>query len=186
MALTDDQSPAYLPGLVPDRGRFDHRFAADHRVGADRRRGRMARAQPRRVRAVGAVLLGRATTRICHHGVAPRARWRRREARGPGEGRSDIGRGHGCSDDPDGAGVPEFDVRRLRLPRGIDRHGPRARAGGRRHGPRAVRDNARSEGETPGDGYDLVIDVRLPARHGRPGRRGQPRSRRCSRPTGRG
>ena len=35
-------------------------------------------------------------------------------------------------DDPDGAGVPELDVRGLRLPRGLDRDGARARQRGRR------------------------------------------------------
>ena len=41
-------------------------------------------------------------------------------------------------DDPDGAGVPELDLRRLRLPRRLDRDRARARRGGRRR--RARRD----------------------------------------------
>ena len=46
-------------------------------------------------------------------------------------------------DDPDGAGVPELDVRRLGLPRGLDRDRARARRRGRRRRPRALRDAPR-------------------------------------------
>ncbi len=69
------------------------------------------------------------------------------------------GRGHRLRarllDDPDGAGVPELDVRRLRLPRGLDR---RQRASARR--PRAWRtacaSRPRPPRPIPSEGYDLV------------------------------
>ena len=46
-------------------------------------------------------------------------------------------------DPADGEGVPEEHVRRLRLPRAVDRAGQRARAGARPGRPRAFRDRAR-------------------------------------------
>ena len=58
-------------------------------------------------------------------------------------------------DDPDGAGVPGLDVRRLRLPRGLDRDRPRAGRGGRRRRARRVRGRAAPTAFT-GPGYDLV------------------------------
>ena len=58
-------------------------------------------------------------------------------------------------DDPDGAGVPELDVRRLRLPRGLDRDRARARAA-RRASATACASRSRRPPAYPGDGYDLV------------------------------
>ena len=58
-------------------------------------------------------------------------------------------------DDPDGAGVPELDVRGLRLPR---RRRSRPRAGGprRRASPTASASRSRPAAAYPGGGYDLV------------------------------
>ena len=42
---------------------------------------------------------------------------------------ADVGCGHGLVDDPDGAGVPQFPVHRLRLPPGLDCRRDRARPG---------------------------------------------------------
>ena len=46
VALTDPESPGYLPGLLPDRARVRDRLAEDHREGGLRRRLRLARARP--------------------------------------------------------------------------------------------------------------------------------------------
>ena len=78
-------------------------------------------------------------------------------------------------DDPDGAGVPELDVRRLRLPRGLDRDRAQAGRGGRRRRPRA-RSRRAPPPTHPGRRLRPRDDVRLPARHGRPGRRRAPRA----------
>ena len=58
-------------------------------------------------------------------------------------------------DDPDGAGVPELDVRRLRLPRGLDRDRARAR-GRRRASPTACASRRRPPPRIRATGYDLV------------------------------
>ena len=68
---------------------------------------------------------------------------------------ADIGCGHGVLDDPDGAGVPELDVRRLRLSRGLDRDRPPTGAGRRRRRSRALRDG-RCRPRITAAGYDLV------------------------------
>ena len=114
--------------------------------------------------------------------LAAGARRRRREARGGRQGRRHRLRAR-LVDDPDGAGVPELDVRRLRLPRGLDRDRARARAEEAGVADR-VRFEAAAAAAHPGEGYDLVDDVRLPARHGRPGRRRAPGPPRRSPPDG--
>ena len=87
---------------------------------------------------------------------------------------ADVGCGHGVLDDPDGAGVPEFDLRRLGLPRRLDRDRARTGTGGgrRRSGPlrSGPRRHVQWERVSPRD------DVRLPARHGRSGRCRAPRA----------
>ena len=126
VALTDAESPAYLPGLLPDRARLRDRLAADRGRGAARRRLRLARARARRPRGLRAVLPA-GLQREPRRRVATGPRRRRREARArrPGRGRRLRAR---RLDDPDGAGVPAVDVRRLRLPRGVDRDGAAIRA----------------------------------------------------------
>ena len=182
IALTDDAEPRVPAGLLPDRRRRGARLAADHRGGAERRRRRLARAQPRRVRGLRAVLPP-GLQREPDRGVAAGARRRRREARARREGRRHRLRPR-LVDDPDGAGVPELDVRRLRLPRGLDRHGARAGGRGRRRRSRDVR--GRSAASHPGARLRPRDDVRLPARHGRPGRRARHVTSRCSDRTARG
>ena len=73
--------------------------------------------------------------------------------------------------------IPRVDVRRLRLPRGVDRGGARAARRGAGVADR-VRFEVAPAKDFPATGYDLVGDLRLPARHGRPGRR---RPRTCAR-----
>ena len=65
LALTDSDSPAYLPGLLPDRPRVGDRLAADHRGRRDRRGRRLARAQPRRASRAASGSSGPATTPTC-------------------------------------------------------------------------------------------------------------------------
>ena len=101
--------------------------------------------------------------------LAAGARRRGRPSSRPGPGRRRRLRTRRV-DDPDGAGLPALDVRRHRLPRGLDRRGPPP-------APRrpASADRVRFDAV---DAADLAgrrrlrprHDVRLPARHGRPGR----------------
>ena len=58
-------------------------------------------------------------------------------------------------DDPDGAGVPELDLRRLRLPRGLDRDRPRS-GRPRRASPTGSASSTRRPPRIPANGYDLV------------------------------
>ena len=90
-----------------------------------RRRRRLARAPPRPLRRHRAGLRARATARPGRR-VAARARRRRRQARGRRARRRRRLRPRRL-DDPDGAGVPSVALRRLRLPRGVDRDRARAR-----------------------------------------------------------
>ena len=88
---------------------------------------------------------------------------------------ADVGCGHGIVDDPDGEGVPELDVHRLRLPRRLDRDRTASGRARPASATRALRGRPRG-------GYQrckvrLRHDVRLPARHGRPRGRRPPRPR---------
>ena len=185
VALTDEDSPAYLPGFfeialgsVLDSPRITEAVA--HRRGR-----RLARAQPRRPRRLRAVLPPRLQRQPRRRVAA-----RRSTASSSGSQRGARGRRRRLRprrvDDPDGAGVPELDVRRLRLPRGLDRdRAPRApREAGRRRTGSASR--SRRPPAYAGERLRPRDDVRLPARHGRPGRRRAARPRARSRPAGRG
>ena len=127
VALTDDGQPRVPAGLLPDRAR----------LGASTRR-----ASPRRPAAATGVGwhehshdVFEGCERFFRPGynanlvavLAAGARRRGREARARREGRRRRLRPRRV-DDPDGPGVPELDVRRLRLPRRVDRDGARARA----------------------------------------------------------
>ncbi len=67
---------------------------------------------------------------------------------------ADVGCGHGASTILMAKAFPRLDLRRLRLPRGLDRDRARPRRGGGRRGPRALR--GRACGGLPRRGYDLV------------------------------
>ena len=170
VALTDEDSPAYLPGFFQNAlgTVLDSPRITD---AAHRRRRRLARAQPRCPRGLRALLPARLQRQ-------PRRSWLpaldgvvERSSGRPGRRRGLRPR---RLDDPDGRRLPELDVHGLRLPRRVDRDGPppRREAG--------VEDRVRFEvrrrrlqrrGLRPRD------DVRLPARHGRPRRRGAARAR---------
>ena len=149
------EQPGLPAGLLPDRARHRDRLAAHHRGGPQRRRRRLARAQPRRVRRAASGSSGPATTPTWSpswlpalDGVVEKLEARR------------AGRRHRLRprrlDDPDGPGVPELDVRRLRLPRRA-RSRPRAsaRERGRRRRPRHA-SRPRRRPSIPATGYDLV------------------------------
>ena len=180
VALTDEDSPAFLPGFFQIALGTVRDASHDPRGGPQRRRLRLARAQHRRARRLRAVLPPR-LPRAPGRRVAAGARRRRRQARAGRDGRRRRLRARRL-DDPDGAGVPGLDLRRLGLP-------PPSRSRPPASGPRRPGSPTGSRFEVapaqrvqrhrlrPGD------HVRLPARHGRPGRRGPARARARSPPT---
>ena len=137
VALTDETSPAYLPGLLPDRARLGARLAADHRGGPHRRRASAGTSTTTTSSTAASGSSAPATTPTWSppgcpalDGVVDKLE------RGAHGGRRRLRPRR--LDDPDGAGVPELDVRRLRLPRRA-RSRPRAQraaeAGVARPGP---------------------------------------------------
>ena len=172
VALADETSPAYLPGffqIALGTVRDAHRVIA-----AARRRAGSAGTSTTATSTRGASgSSGRGTPPTWSPSGCPRSTaWWRSSS---GSRVADVGCGHGSSTVLMARGVPALDVPRLRLPRRVDRH--RTRAGDRRRGRRSGQlrgrrgHGVRRRGLRPGD------DVRLPARHGRPGRRGQARAR---------
>ena len=118
------EQPGVRARRVPDRRGDGQGRGADHRALPDRRRLRLARAPPGSLRRHRAVLPPRLPGE--HRPlVASRARRCRGEARGGGARRRHRLWARRV-DDRHGPGVPEQHVRRLRLPRGVDRDGPRA------------------------------------------------------------
>jgi len=115
VALTDADSPAYLPGLFQIA--LGSVIDSPKIVAAARSGGGVGwhQARPRRPRGLRAVLQAR-LQRQPDRELGCRARGRRREARArrPRGGRGLRSR---RLDDPDGAGVPERDLPRPRLPR---------------------------------------------------------------------
>ena len=115
--------------------------------------------------------------------VDPVARRREDEARGGREGRRRGLRARGV-DHPDGEGVPEVEVLRLRLAPQVDRAGSPARGAGQGRGPRLLR-GGQVDGLS-GQRLRSRRALRLSPRHGRPRGRGEARARRRSRRTGPG
>ena len=101
------------------RRRDEPRSPSAFRTGDGRR---LARARRRPLRRHASASSGRATPHAPRRRVDPGARRRRREARARRDGRRRRLRPRRL-DDPHGPGVPELDVRRLRLPRRLDRDG---------------------------------------------------------------
>ena len=174
LALADEDSPAFLPGLsssrtapscdsAHDRARRSrtgdgvgwHEHSHDVYEGRERFFRTGLQREPRR-------------------DVAAGARRRRRQARARRPRRRRRLRPRRV-DDLMAQAFPQLDVLRLRLPR--RRRSPR-RGGAQRRRASTIASTSRSPTRPPsrarlrpGD------DVRLPARHGRPGRRGPPRAR---------
>ena len=142
LVLADETSP------VPDRRAASSRrtpsSAAARRVAerfVDGRRRRLARARPRPLARHRARVRGR-LPHAPGRGLAAGARRRRRATRG----RAPSGRRRLRAwrlDDPAGAGLPGFAVRRDRLPRRVDRDRPPPRRAGGRRGPGHVRGGRR-------------------------------------------
>ena len=117
VALTDPDSPAYLPGFfqiavgsVLDSPKITEKARSGGRL-------RLARARARRPRGLRALLPAR-VQRPPDCGVAAGARRSGREARARCAGGRCRLRSR-LLDDPHGPGVPELAVRRLRLPRAV-------------------------------------------------------------------
>ena len=188
LSLTPEQEEAFTnprqPGLplrrVPGRFGGGQVRRAAHRGVPPRPRPRLARAPPRSVRRHRALLpsglrgfaghdwlpaLDGVVDKLRDGGTGRRRRlWPRRV------------------DADHGRGVPELRLRRLRLPRSLDPgRAEAAKAGVCGRTTFAVAGGQRF----PGVGYDLICYLRLPARHGRSGRRGSPRPRARSRPMAR-
>ena len=181
-ALAQEDSPAFVPGafqvataLIKDEEKIGARSSA------------------------GTASAGTSTTTTCsrHRALLPsRVRGEPRVVVDPGArrgaGRSlqagarvaDVGCGHGASTILMAQAYPALGVRRLRLPRRLDRARSRggrgSRAGRPGHGSRSRRQGVPGGRVRPGG------DVRLPARHGRSGRRRRARAAERSRRTGRG
>ena len=98
---------------------------------------------------------------------------------------ADVGCGHGASTILMAQALPALGVRRLRLPRGLDRGRPPARAA-RPASRTASASRSRPRPGYTGDGYDLVTMFDCLHDMGDPGRRGAPRRCARSRPTARG
>ena len=173
VALTDESSPAYLPGFfqialgsVIDSPRIIEKARR-------RRRAWLARARARRARGLRA-LLPAGLQRASGGRVAAGARGRDRSELEQGALVADVGCGHGASTILMAKAFPNSTFVGSDYHEWLDRD--RAPAGGRRRGrrPRQLPDRPRGGVQwlrlRPGD------DVRLPARHGRPGRRGAPRA----------
>ena len=139
--------------------------AADHRGVPHRRGHRLARARRRRVRRLRAVLPPRLHRQPGRRAGSRRSTASRRSCAAGAQGRRHRLRARRL-DDAAGGGVPGAAVRRLGLPRRLDRAGPQAGRRRRRRRPGHLRGGQRADVRRhrlrPGD------DVRLPARHGRP------------------
>ena len=151
---SDRRDEPGLPArLLPDRARLRARLAAHHRGRPHRRRDRLARARSRRLRRLRALLPAR-LQRQPHRRLAARARRRRREARARRAGRRRRLRAR-LVDDPDGAGVPELDVRRAPTTTTGSIETARKRAAEAGVGDR-IRFEHVPAATYPGTGYDLV------------------------------
>ena len=177
------------PGLparvLPDRARL----GASTRRGSPRRRAAATGVGwhehvPRRARGLRAVLPARLQREPRRRTGCRRSTASSRSS-SAGATVADVGCGHGASTILMAQAFPSSTLRRLRLPRRLDRDRARARGrGGRRR--TACASTRLAAAAYTGDGLRPRDDVRLPARHGRPGRRRAPRPRDAHARTARG
>ena len=183
LALADESSPASCRGAFQGSHVGSCATSRRSRGVHERRRRRLARARPRPLRGHRALLpprLQRATssTRGSRRSTASTAKLERRRARRRRRLRPRR------LDDPHGARRS----RRRRssasttTPASIE--AARERAADAGVADRVALRGRAGRGRSPASGYDLVTILRLPARHGRPGRRRAPRARARSTPDG--
>ena len=179
--LADESSPFFMPGAfqlttsaVRDEPRISEAFRSGAGVGWHEHDDGVFEGSERFFRpGYAANLVPRGSRRSTASRRSSRRRARRRRRLRPRR-----------LDDPDGGGVPGVDVRRLRLPRRVDR-AARQRAEEAGVGDR-VHFEVAPAARLPRDGLRPRRDVRLPARHGRSGRRRRSTCRGRSPPTARG
>ena len=124
-ALTDPDGPVYMPGafeLALGSLQAVPRITEAVRTGSGRRLARARRRRVHRLRAVLPARLPREPDAV----VAAGAGRRRGEAAGGRDRVADIGCGHGASTVLMADAYPGVDLRRLRLPRRVDRAGAEA------------------------------------------------------------
>ena len=155
VALTDATSPAYLPGFFQIALGTVHDAGQHLRGGPQRRRARLARAQHRRPRRAAsgssapmynAHLVGEWLPAL--DGVVAKLERGARVA--------DIGCGHGASTILMAQAFPNVDVRRLGLPRGVDRGRPRSAPQEAGVADRVTLRGGPGRRASPASGYDLV------------------------------
>ena len=154
VALTDADSPAYLPGVfqIALGSVIDSPRITEAARSGDGRR--LARARPRRVRGLRAVLPAR-LQREPRPGLAAGARRRRRASSSAGAAVADVGCGHGASTILMAQAFPSSTFVGSDYHAGsIETARERARGGRRRRPGRLPR--RRRPPAYPGSGYDLV------------------------------
>ena len=184
VALTDETARPTCPGFFQIALGSVHRLAAHHRGRPQRRRASAGTSTTTTSTRAASASSGPATTRTSSPSGCPRSTASSTSSQRGARGRRRRLRPRRL-DDPDGAGVPALDVRRLRLPRRA-RSRPRASARGEAGVADRVRFEVAAATAYPRRGLRPRDDVRLPARHGRPGRRRPPRARVAGAATARG
>ena len=183
MALADEDSPAFMLGGFQHRG-----CGARRRAASSPRRSGPARASAGTSTTTGcsrapSASSARATAANLVDAWIPALDGRRGEAASAARKVADVGCGHGASTIIMAAGVSRSrrSSASTTTTASIEARPRRGRGGG-------VADRVAFEvagaKDYPGTGYDLVVLLRLPARHGRSGRRARATSARRSPPDG--
>ncbi len=146
--------PGVRPRRLPARDRADQGRAEDRRRVSQRRGRRLARARPRPVRGTERFFRPGYAANLVTAG-SPRSMASRTKLRaGRARGRRRLRPRR--LDDPHGGGLPAIRVRRLRLPRRLDRAAHATAAAHARASPTASASRSPPPRSTPATGYDLV------------------------------
>ena len=163
LALADEMSPVFLPGFfyiiaacMKDEAKITDAFRTGKGVGWHEHDSCLFAGTERFFRP-------NYRAHLINEWIPALGRRRSETESGRARGRCGLRPGH--LDHPDGAGLSEIHVRRLRLSSGVHRVGARSRAQSRRFGPREIR-SGQSEGLSR-QGLRFRGVLRLPARHGR-------------------